>query len=262
MSENRPSSRAGATTRRRKSPVIPLVIAAVAAIALVAALARSFLADGGDVAAAAGDPSSNATIHSETRERAPERTWEILTRREPGDPMAVGDPDAPVVMISYSEFQCPFCGKFARDTEPELVEDYVDEGILRIEWRDFPYLGPESMTAAEGGRAAAAQGKFWEFHDAMYVDQLPPNSGNLDAAYLSGIAEDVGLDVDTFQRDMASKATQEGIARDFSEGQQIGVTGTPAFVINGIPVIGAQPTEVFRETIEQAADEAGTKAGS
>ena len=255
MPENRPSSRTEATTSRRKSPVIPLVIAAVAAIALVAALARSFLAGGGDEAAAASDPSSNATIHSETRERAPEGTWEILTRREPGDPTALGEPDAPVVMVSYSEFQCPFCGKFARDTEPELIESYVDEGLLRIEWRDFPYLGPESMTAAQGGRAAAAQGKFWEFHDAMYADQPPPNSGMIDVDYLAGVADDLGLDVSAFRRDLGSRATRKAIARDFTEGQNIGVTGTPAFVINGVPVIGAQPTDVFRTAIEQAVRE-------
>ena len=71
--------------------------------------------------------------------------------------MALGDVDAPVVMISYSEFQCPFCGKYARDTEPILVEKYVDSGVLRIEWRDFPYLGPESTTAAQAGRGSGLE---------------------------------------------------------------------------------------------------------
>ena len=172
--------------------------------------------------------------------------------------MALGDVDAPVVMLAYSEFQCPFCGKFARDTEPILVEKYVEDGTLRIEWRDFPYLGPESTTAAQGGRAAAEQDSFWAFHDAMYAHQLPPNSGNLDEKYLTDIADELGLDVDQFRADMKSKATDQGIAQDFSEGQAIGVTGTPAFVINGVPVIGAQPTEVFEQTIEQAAAEAGS----
>ena len=171
--------------------------------------------------------------------------------------MALGEADAPVVMVAYSEFQCPFCGKFARDTEPVLVEKFVEDGTLRIEWRDFPYLGAESTVAARGGRAAAAQDRFWEFEEAMYADQLPPNSGNLDEDYLVSVAEDIGLDVDRFRDDLDSSAAEQAVQDDFAEGQAIGVTGTPAFLINGVPVIGAQPTEVFERTIEKAAEEAG-----
>lgn len=179
-----------------------------------------------------------------------------LARRQPDDPMAMGSKDAPVVMVSYSEFQCPFCGKFARDTEPTLIKDYVDKGVLRIEWRDFPYLGEESLTAARAGRAAAAQGKFWQFHDAMYAAPLPVNSGRLTEAHVTGIAEKAGLDNETFSKDLKSAELSEAIQRDFQEGQSIGVTGTPAFIINGQPVIGAQPTAEFVKVIEQAAKSA------
>lgn len=237
---------------RRKSPVIPLTIAAVALIALFATLIGTLGSDD------PGDPASATSARQDGDSgRAPDDTWEQLVRREADDPLALGEVDAPVVMLSYSEFQCPFCGKFARDTEPALIEQYVEDGTLRIEWRDFPYLGPESTTAAQGGRAAAAQNSFWAFHDEMYADQLPPNSGNIDEDYLAGIAGKLGLDVEQFRTDMSSRATEQAIAEDFSEGQAIGVTGTPAFVINGVPVIGAQPTEVFEKTIEQAAAEAG-----
>lgn len=237
---------------RRKSPVIPLTIAAVALTALIATLIGTLGSDD------TGNPTSDtSSSRSGDSGQASDDTWEQLVRREADDPMAMGEVDAPVVMLSYSEFQCPFCGKFARDTEPILIEQYVEDGTLRIEWRDFPYLGPESTTAAQGGRAAAAQDSFWAFHDEMYADQLPPNSGDLDEDYLAGIAEKLGLDVQQFRADMTSKATEQAIAKDFSEGQAIGVTGTPAFVINGVPVIGAQPTEVFEKTIEQAAAEAG-----
>ncbi len=250
---------------RRKSPVVPIAIAALALIALIATLVGSL---GSDDTAEQARPSSSSRSadseeprgSSESRDsgRAPDETWARLVRREADDPLALGEVDAPVVMLAYSEFQCPFCGKFARDTEPQLIERYVEDGTLRIEWRDFPYLGPESTTAAQGGRAAAAQDSFWEFHDEMYADQLPPNSGKLDADYLATIAKRVGLDVEQFRSDMRSKATKQAIAKDFSEGQAIGVTGTPAFVINGVPVIGAQPTEVFEKAIEQAATEAGS----
>ncbi len=234
----------------RKSPLFPIVVAALAAITLGLVL----LGGGGDkgeqtIAGGSGPDATSTT--------APPDTWERLVRRDAADPMARGVVDAPVVMIAYSEFQCPFCGKFARDTEPTLVEKYVDDGTLRIEWRDFPYLGPESSLAARGGRAAAAQDRFWEFEEAMYADQLPPNSGRLDEDYLASVAADIGLDVDKFRADLASPDLEKAVQEDFAEGQAIGVTGTPAFVINGVPVIGAQPTAVFEQTIENAAEDAG-----
>src|SRR5690606_38634094 len=142
---------------------------------------------------------------------------------------------------NYSEFQCPFCGKFAKDTKPTLVEEYVEDGTLRIEWRDFPYMGEESTRAATAARAAGEQAKCWEFHDARFAAQARPNSGTLTAAYLLGIADDLGPATEKFRKDMRSGPIAEAVARDFSEGQQIGVTGTPAFVVNGRPIMGAQP---------------------
>ena len=197
-----------------------------------------------------------ATAQPQTEPEQTDDPLAQLARREADDPMALGREDAPVVMINYSEFQCPFCGKFARDTEPTLVKDYVDKGILRIEWRDFPYLGQESLTAARAGRAAGAQGKFWEFHDAMYDKQLPPNSGQLTEDHLADVAGKAGLDVERFRLDMRSPDATAAIQHDFKEGQAIGVTGTPAFIINGQPVIGAQPTAEFVKVIEQAAKQA------
>jgi protein-disulfide isomerase len=229
--------------------MLPLVVAALAVLVTVAAFAAPKL---GGADADEGRPVQDVR----QSEPAPQDDDPLaaLARREPGDPMALGDADAPVVMIAYSEFQCPFCGKFARDTEPELVKRYVENGTLRIEWRDFPYLGPESRVAALGGRAAAEQDRFWQFHDAMYDDQLPPNSGHLDEDYLVGVAEEAGLDVDRFRgqlhrADDLAKAVDE----DFTEGQSIGVNGTPAFLVNGRPIMGAQPLAVFSKAIEQAA---------
>jgi len=129
--------------------------------------------------------------------------------------MAMGKVDAPVVMVAYSDFQCPFCGKFARDTEPALVRQFVDTGTLRIEWRDFPYLGRESTTAARAGRAAAAQGRFWAFHDALYANKTPVNSGKLTPAYLTGVAKNLDLDVDRFRADMTSAESEAAVQKDF-----------------------------------------------
>lgn len=126
---------------------------------------------------------------------------------------------------------------------------------MRIEWRDFPYLGPESKIAAHAGRAAAAQDEFWKFHTAMFADQLPPNSGKLDEQYVERIAKQVGLDVAKFRKDMASDRIRKLVEDDFREGQQLGVSGTPSFIINGTPLVGAQPTSVFERAIDKAAAE-------
>lgn len=142
-------------------------------LALVAALAAAaviFL--GGTQGQQERAASGGAGHQGQAKEEgaAPAQTTEI------GHP-SLGDENAPVTMIEYSDFQCPFCGKFARDTEPKLVEKYVRDGTLRIEWRDFPYLGQESANAAFAARAAQEQGKFWEYHDLLYENQESANSG-------------------------------------------------------------------------------------
>lgn len=169
---------------------------------------------------------------------------------------SLGDADAPVVMIEYSDFQCPYCGKFARETEPELIEKYVEAGTLRIEWRDFPYFGQESVNAALAARAAQEQGKFWEYHGVLYDNQKSMNSGAFSDENLSKFAREVGLDVEKFEADAKSGKYEAAVNKDFQEGQSKGVTGTPTFFINGEALVGAQPAEVFEKAIEKAAKEA------
>ncbi|HEX6969451.1 MAG TPA: thioredoxin domain-containing protein [Micromonosporaceae bacterium] len=196
------------------------------------------------------NPQAGATAGSDGGDET--HPYAFLERRDDRDPTARGPIDAPVVMIEYADFQCPFCGRFARDTEPRLIADYVDRGLLRIEWRDLPYLGPESRAAAAAARAAGAQGRFWEFHDALYAQDRRVNSGALDDAALRRIAERIGLDLARFDADRASAAVQEQIARDEREAGMLGITGTPAFIVGGTPIIGAQPYEVFQQVIDEA----------
>lgn len=249
------------TSRPRPARLLLPVVVLVALVALTAFLATRQAGGSPDAAEAQVEASPSATSRPDPQADAAAQEalarLEALARREPGDPLADGEVDAPVVMVAYSEFQCPFCGRFARETEPTLVEDYVDEGLLRIEWRDFPYLGMESRTAALAARAAAQQDGFWEFHGAMFADQQPPNSGTLTPDFLADVAAGVGLDRHELLADMASAEVAAAVEHDFQEGQAIGVTGTPAFLINGRPVMGAQPTEVFVQTIEDALAEVG-----
>lgn len=174
-------------------------------------------------------------------------------RRQNGDPYALGRVDAPVVMIEYSDFQCPFCGRFARETKPKLIRDYVDTGVLRIEWRNFPVFGPESRAAARAGYAAALQGRFWQFHDLAYAKPHRRNAGDFADAKLLAYARDAGVpDQERFRRDMNSEETKEAVQDDWDEGYEVGAMSTPTFLINGKPLLGAQPYKEFTDAIAKA----------
>lgn len=188
---------------------------------------------------------TNKDMESQTEE-----IRDFVERKDPKDPLAMGKVDAPVTMVIYSDFQCPFCGKFARDTEPQLIKKYVDTGKMRIEWRDFPYIGDESYDAAQAARAAGAQDKFWEFHDALYAKQPKKNTNSLNQKFFDGIAKKIGLNVKKFNKDLKSGSFDDDIEIDFNEGQTLGVTGAPAFLINGQPIIGAHPEKMFSDLID------------
>jgi len=140
--------------------------------------------------------------------------------------------------------------------EPKLYEEYVKEGTLRIEWRDFPYQGQESVDAALAARAAQAQGKFWEYHDLLYDNQSSGNSGGYSEENLISLAEEAGLDRRRFEEDLRSARYEETVQADFEEGQGLGISGTPTFFINGRVLVGLQPLGVFEQAIEDARREA------
>ena len=140
--------------------------------------------------------------------------------------------------------------------EPELYEKYVKDGTLRLEWKDFPYQGRESLDAALAARAAQAQGKFWEYHDLIYANQSSGNSGGYTEESLTALAEEAGLDVDRFRRDLESARHEAVVQADFEEGQELGISGTPTFFINGRVLVGLQPLATFEEAIEEAEREA------
>ncbi len=135
--------------------------------------------------------------------------------------------------------------------EPELVERYVENGMLRLEWRDFPYLGQESVNAALAARAAQEQGKFWEYHDILYESQRSLNSGAFSDDNLIDLARQAGLDVEQFEESFTSGKYEAVVNRVFREAQDAGIQGTPSFSINGRILVGPQPLETFERVIEE-----------
>lgn len=158
-----------------------------------------------------------------------------------------GPEDAPVVIEEFSDFQCPFCRRFAIQTLPKIKETYGDK--VRFIYRDFPIssIHPQAQKAAEAGQCAYEQGKFWEFHDMVFENQ-----DAIAVPDLKGYAEQLGLDMNQFNECLDSGKYTREVALDRQDGNRAGVTGTPGFLINGLLVIGAQPFEQFQAVIEQA----------
>lgn len=175
-----------------------------------------------------------------------------VPRRVEGDPFAVGPVDAPVVISEFSDFECPFCAKFVNETEGRLLEQYVDTGKVRIEWNDLPVNGPASHLAAQAGRAAGAQERFWEFHHELFADSEgleghPDNS--LDD--LVGLAEKAGVpDLDRFREDLEDERFGPTVDRALAFGMMLGARATPTFLVGDQVIAGAQPFEQFEKVIE------------
>ncbi|MCI0409804.1 MAG: thioredoxin domain-containing protein [Acidobacteria bacterium] len=156
-----------------------------------------------------------------------------------------GTAEAPVTLVEFSDFHCPFC-KRVQATLTQLLERYP--GKVRLVYRDFPIdsLHPQARRAAEAARCAQDQGKFWDYHDLLYAEA--PKASPED---LGRYAAQVGLDVPTFERCLSGDVHRAAVQRDLDEGSRLGVTGTPAFFINGRPLSGAQPLEAFARVIEE-----------
>ncbi|MFJ4775032.1 thioredoxin domain-containing protein [Streptomyces sp. NPDC088762] len=233
-----PSSRPSRSSRR------PLLISAGVALAAVTLGVVSWQAT-----APADKPARSVSASAPQADPAAE--LKALARREAGDKLALGRADAPVVLIEYSDFKCGYCGKFARDTEPELVKKYVQDGTLRIEWRNFPIFGADSETAAKAAWAAGQQDRFEQFHAAAYAEGAKEKG--FGEARLAELAEQAGVpDLERFKKDMAGEEAAAALRKDQDEGYRIGVSSTPSFLVNGQPIAGAQPLAAFTAAIAKA----------
>jgi protein-disulfide isomerase len=161
-----------------------------------------------------------------------------------------GNDDAPVTLVEFSDFKCPYCGRFSAETLPRLREKYINTGQVRFVYKHFAILGPESSRTAEATECAAEQGKFWEYHDRIFADQTTVRS-ILDDDKLGELASEIGLDTSAFSECLASGRYAGQIQRESQAAGAMGLRGTPGFLINGVFVSGAQPFEVFQQVIEE-----------
>ncbi len=177
----------------------------------------------------------------------PIRRVDVLIKGAPSK----GDVRAPVKIVKFEDFQCPFC-KAVQPTLAELMKKY--EGKVRIFHKDLPLneIHPKAELAAEAARCAGDQGKYWQYHDTLYT-----NAPKLSPADLKAYAKEAGLDTPSFDQCLESGKHKAGVQQDLKEGAKLGLTGTPSFFINGREISGAQPLEKFSAIVDDELARAG-----
>jgi len=163
------------------------------------------------------------------------------------DDSVKGSDDAPITMIEFSDYECPFCERFYLQTLPNIQKDYIDTGKVKYVFRDYPLSFHLNATkAAEAAECAGEQKKYWEYHDTLFQHQ-----NALDTKNLKQYASDLGLDTAVFNQCLDSGAMAGEVQKDFQEGSRLGIRGTPSFFINGTRVVGAQPYDAIKQIIER-----------
>ena len=174
----------------------------------------------------------------------------IPPRVATGDGRVLGDENAPVTVVEYADFQCPVCKRAETSIILQLEKDYVQQGKVKIEFRMFPIVGQESFNAAQAAEAARDQGKFWEYHDALFNAQGSENGGNFTYEKLVALARHVGLDIPAFEATLGGNTHLAAIQKEKDAADANGVSSTPTFFIGDKKIVGAQPFGQFSAVID------------
>ncbi len=179
----------------------------------------------------AGQPTAPPTV----------RRYDIPVDNDP----ALGVEDAAITLVEFSDYECPFCTRWHTDVFAPLMEKYPDQ--VRFVYRDFPLPShPNAIPAAEAANCANEQGAFWEYHDRLFA-----TTQGLSPAVYEKIAIELGLDMEQFKKCVGDRTYQAEVDADFQFAANLGVSSTPTFFLNGIPIVGAQPFEFFDEVVRR-----------
>lgn len=166
----------------------------------------------------------------------------------------LGDIKAPVTLIEYGDYQCPFCGRFFSQVEPLLRNNYINTGKLKMVFRNFQFLGPESVAAAEAALCAKEQSKFWVYHDALYQTEVQDgreNNGNLTSDLFLKLARGLKLDEAAFAKCINGHKYSAEVEKETTDAQSAGVNSTPTSFVNGEKLQGALPYAQFAAAIDK-----------
>ncbi|HRW03518.1 MAG TPA: thioredoxin domain-containing protein [Caldilineaceae bacterium] len=171
---------------------------------------------------------------------------------DPEEFAVAGDPEAPVTIVEFSDYQCPFCQRFFQETKPQLDKTYIATGKVRFVYKDFPLdnIHPQARVAALAAECAGAQDAYWGMHNRLFQGKDEWADQAQAVEVLQQYASELGLDTVSFNDCMDNQSYAAEIQADFEEGQRAGVSGTPTFYVNGQPLVGAQPFAAFVQLIE------------
>jgi protein-disulfide isomerase len=171
-----------------------------------------------------------------------------------GSPI-LGDPDAPITLVEFGDYQCHYCNVFFETTEKDIIKNYVETGKVKIIFKDYNIIGEDSVKASQGAHCANDQGMFWEYHDTLYSHWTGENNGWASSENLTIFAQQIGLNMDIWSECMVEGSHSQIILKSNEDARALELTGTPAFfVINSegqvSKLFGAQPFEAFKKTFD------------
>ena len=172
-----------------------------------------------------------------------------------GSPI-LGNPNASVTLVEFGDYQCHFCNVFFHSTEEDILKNYVETGKVRMIFKDYNIIGPDSITASHGAHCANDQELFWEYHDILYSNWTGENNGWASSENLAKFAQEIGLDIDEWSECMINETHSQVILASNRDARTLEITGTPAFFVIGpdgkiTPIFGAQPFVVFKNIFEE-----------
>jgi len=178
----------------------------------------------------------------------------MMTFLENGSPV-LGNPNASVTLIEFGDYQCHFCNVFFHSTEDDILKNYVDTGKVKMIFKDYNIIGPDSVTASHGAHCANDQELFWEYHDILYSNWTGENNGWASSENLLKFAQEINLNIDEWSECMLNESHAQIILASNEDAKSLGITGTPAFFVIGpdgktTPIFGAQPFSVFEKIFE------------
>ena len=163
-----------------------------------------------------------------------------------------GADDAPVVVVEYADFQCPYCKQFAEGAEQQLKEDYADQGKVRFVFRHLAFIGDESTWAAEASECANEQDRFWDYHDKLFEDQAGENQGAFSRNNLKRFAAELGLDSEQFDECLDSGKYESQVRDELSDAQRRRINSTPTILVDGQLIQNGTDYQVLQAAVEAA----------
>ena len=171
-----------------------------------------------------------------------------------GSPI-LGDPNAPITLVEFGDYQCHYCNVFFQSIEKDIVKNYVDTGKVKIIFKDYNIIGEDSVIASQGAHCANDQGLFWEYHDILYSNWTGENNGWASSENLAIFAQQIDLNMNKWSECMKKGSHSQIILKSNDDARTLELTGTPAFfIINSegkvSKLFGAQPFEVFKKIFD------------